>query len=252
MDLLTSLPLPLGLAVLALVDGLSVGTLVIPLFLIIAPGRPRVRRILLYLGTITGFYLAVGVLFMLGIVSVIDVGREFLASTPGHIVLLAAGLALLGAGVWMGIVDSQRKKRAKAGDPAAPEGGGRLLRWRERLLADGTGRAAVMAVALAAGLVEIAGMLPYLIGMTMLADAPLSAPARLGMLAAYCVVMIVPALLLLGARMVAAHAVERPLQRFTDWMRRTGAESTSWIFGIVGFLLARAAWMQLGLPFFGS
>ena len=107
-------------------------------------------------------------------------------------------------------------------------------------------------IALAAGLVEIAGMLPYLIGMTMLADAPLSAPARLGMLAAYCVVMIVPALLLLGARMVAAHAVERPLQRFTDWMRRTGAESTSWIFGIVGFLLARAAWMQLGLPFFGS
>ncbi len=252
MDFLTSLPLPLGLAILALVDGLSVGTLLVPLFLLVAPGRPRVRRIMLYLGTITGFYLAVGVLFMLGIASVIDIGREFLASTAGQVVLLLAGLALLGAGIRMGVVDSRRKKRAKAGDPTAPEGGGRLLRWRERLLADGTGRAAVVSVAVAAGLVEIAGMLPYLIGMTMLADAPLPAPARFGMLAAYCLVMIAPALLLLGARIVAARAVERPLRRFTSWMQRTGAESTSWIFGIVGFLLARAAWTQLGLPLPGA
>lgn len=72
------------------------------------------------------------------------------------------------------------------------------------------------------------------------------------MLAAYCLVMIAPALLLLGARIVAARAVERPLRRFTSWMQRTGAESTSWIFGIVGFLLARAAWTQLGLPLPGA
>lgn len=252
MDFLTALPLPLGLAILALVDGLSVGTLLIPLFFLIAPGKPRVRRILLYLGTITAFYLAVGVLFMTGIVSAIHIGRDFLASTAGQVALLAVGLALLGSGIWMGVADSRRKKRAKAGDLDALRGSGRLLRWREQLLADGTGRIAVMGVALGAGLVEVATMLPYLIGMTMLADAPLGGPARFAMLAGYCLVMIVPALLLLLLRVVAADAVERPLTRFTGWMQRTGAENSSWLFGIIGFLLARAAWTQLGLPFFGG
>jgi hypothetical protein len=73
-------------------------------------------------------------------------------------------------------------------------------------------------------------------------------------LAGYCIVMVVPALLLLIARIAAAQAVERPLQRFAGWMERTGAETTSWLLGIIGFLLARAAWTQLGiqLPFIGG
>ncbi|RGE24302.1 GAP family protein [Leucobacter sp. wl10] len=247
MDFLTALPLPAALAILALVDGLSVGTLLIPLFLLIAPGRPRVYRILLYLGAITAFYFAVGALFTLGLVNVIDVGREFLGSRLGQTALLVVGAAMLGAGIWMGIVDDRRKKRAAAGDPTALRGSGRLLRWRERLLAPRTTRAAVMAVAVAAGLVEVASMLPYLIGMTMLADAPIGMPLRFAALAGYCLVMIVPALALLAARVVAARAVERPLERFTSWMQRTGAENTSWILGVVGFLLARAAVTQLGI-----
>jgi len=283
LPVLTDVPLPLALAILALLDGLSVGTLLIPLFFLIAPGRPKVARILLYLGTITLFYLVIGVLFTLGLVNVIDVGREFLDSVLGQTVLFIAGLALLAAGILMGISDS-RKRRAAAelaavaadGTGSSPESdagvqqhrpprgaagaerapaqpSGRLLRWRERLLADGTSRAAVMGVALAAGLAEIAGMLPYLIGMTLIADAPLGMPSRFAMLAGYCLVMILPALLLLTARVVAARAVDRPLQRLTDWLQRTGAENTAWILGIIGFLMARAGATQLGLdlPFIG-
>ncbi|MFT4232901.1 MAG: GAP family protein [Leucobacter sp.] len=253
MDFLTALPLPIALIVLALVDGLSVGTLLIPLFFLVAPGRPRVRRILLYLGTITGFYFLVGVLFTLGIVSAIHIGRDFLGSPAGQWSLLAVGLAMLGAGIWIGERHSRRKKRAAAGDADGLQGDARLLRWRERVLDPRTSGAAVAGVALAAGLVEVASMLPYLIGMTMIADAPVGMIARFGLLAGYCLVMIVPALLLLGARIAAARAIERPLQRFTAWMQRTGAENTSWILGIIGFLLARAAFTELGLrlPFVG-
>ena len=88
----------------------------------------------------------------------------------------------------------------------------------------------------------------------MIADAPLAMPARFALLAGYCLVMIVPALVLLGVRIVAAGAVERPLRRFTAWMQRTGAENTAWLLGILGFLLARAGWGQLGLqlPFLGG
>src|SRR5690606_18594143 len=49
LPVLTDVPLPIALAILALLDGLSVGTLLIPLFFLIAPGRPKVARILLYL-----------------------------------------------------------------------------------------------------------------------------------------------------------------------------------------------------------
>lgn len=253
MDLLSSLPLPAALAILALLDGLSIGTLLIPLFFLIAPGRPRVRRVLLYLVSITVFYLAVGVLFMLGIVSAIDIGRDFLGSRAGQVSLLLVGAALFAVSMWMWAADSRRKKRIAAGEPVRSGGEGRLLRWRDTLLADRTSAAAVMGVAVAAGLIEVASMLPYLIGMTMIADAPLGGGTRFALLAGYCVVMIVPALALLVARLVAAGLVDAPLRRLADWMRRTGSETTSWIFGIVGFLLLRGAAAQLGfqLPVIG-
>ncbi len=254
LPILADVPLPLALALLALLDGLSVGTLLIPLFLLIAPGRPRIARVLLYLGTITLFYLAIGVLFTLGLVNVIDAGRDFLGSTLGRVVLLVGGLALFASGVAIGVSDARKRKAAALSDgsPAA-QTSGRILRWRDRLLADGTSRAAVVGVALAAGLAEVAGMLPYLIGMTMLADAPIGMPARFAMLAGYCIVMILPALILLAARVLAARAVERPLHRLTGWMQRTGAENTAWILGIIGFLLARSGATQLGidLPIIG-
>lgn len=54
MDLLPGVPLPVTLLVLALVDSLSIGTLLIPLFLLVAPGRVRAGRVLLYLATVAG------------------------------------------------------------------------------------------------------------------------------------------------------------------------------------------------------
>lgn len=249
LPLLADVPLPLALALLALLDGLSVGTLLIPLFFLIAPGPPRVARILLYLGTITLFYLAIGVLFTLGLVNLIDAGRDFIGSTLGQWVLLAGGLALLASGIVIGVSDALKRKAATTGPDSNPtvQTSGRILRWRDRLLSDGTGRAAVVGVALAAGLAEVAGMLPYLLGMTMLADAPIGMPTRFAMLAGYCVVMILPALILLAARLVAARSVDRPLRRLTGWMQRTGAENTAWILGIIGFLLARSGATQLGI-----
>ena len=246
MDLLTSLPLPAALALLALIDGLSVGTLLIPLFLIIAPGRPRTGRILLYLASITGFYFVVGIVATLGIMNVIDVGRSLIASEAGLWTLLFVGVAMFAISMLMWAADSAAKKREAAGLPPRKRSG-RLITWRARLLDSRSGGLAVMGVAIAAGLVEVAGMLPYLVGMTMIADSGIAAAPRAGLLLGYCVVMVLPALVLLGARIAAASAVERPLERFTAWLERTGSETTSWLLGILGFLLARSAIVSLNL-----
>ena len=104
-----------------------------------------------------------------------------------------------------------------------------------------------MGVAVAAGLVEVATMLPYIVAMTMLADAGVGTPLRVLSLVGYCVLMILPALILLVLRVVAARLVHRPLERFAAWMERNGAENTAWIIGIIGFLIARSAATELGI-----
>lgn len=267
MDLLADAPLTLTLAALALLDGLSIGTLLIPVFLLLAPGRVRAGRVLLYLVTIAAFYLAVGVLFMLGLVNLVDVAQGFLTSPAGQITRLMVGVALLLAAVFMGTGSKKRADAAavvtapvtapsdpapssRPASPATPLQAAtptRLTRWRDRLLSSDASGGAVMAVAIAAGLVEVATMLPYLVAMGMLADAPLTMPLRFGALAAYCGVMVLPAVILLVLRIVAARLVERPLARLAAWMERTGRENTAWIIGIVGFLVARGAANELGL-----
>ncbi len=262
MELFAGAPLLLSLAVLALVDSLSIGTLLIPVFLLVSPGRVRVGRVLLYLTTIAVFYLAVGLLFLWGLVNVADAAAEILASPAGTVGRLVVGGALL-IGSFL-IPGSQKNDAAQpahasvapareasdgASDPspAAPASTGRVTRWRDRLLAPETTRVALMGVAVMAGVVEVATMLPYIVAMTVLADSGVDPIVRILSLVGYCFVMILPALLLLLLRIVAARAIARPLQRLAAWMQRTGAENTAWIVGIIGFLIARSAAAELGL-----
>ncbi|WP_435748552.1 GAP family protein [Microbacterium sp. PMB16] len=273
MELFGGLPLPLSLALLALIDGLSVGTLLIPVFLLLNPGRVRAGRILLYLATIAAFYLVVGLLFLWGLVNLVDVASDFLASPAGLIIRLVVGAALLitafamptgekkkapvplastsSTGAHAGSSEAAASSleaapgvTADAPDTAQP---GRITRWRTRLLDPRTRGTAVVAVAIAAGLVEVATMLPYIVAMTMLADAGVGTPLRVLSLVGYCALMIAPAVVLLVLRLVAADLVQRPLERFAAWMERTGAENTAWIIGIIGFLIARSAATELGL-----
>ncbi|MGX5697135.1 GAP family protein [Agromyces soli] len=260
MDWIASAPLGASLAMLALLDGLSIGTLLIPVFLLLAP-RLRGGRVLLYLGTIAGFYLLVGALFMLGLVNLVDVAREFLGSTAGMVARLVVGVLLLIVAIAM---PTKQKARSTVGVVAAsgavgtdsapsatqvpaPAPGGRIAHWRDRLLSERSSPATVMAVALGAGVVEVATMLPYLVAMGLLSEADLSMPLRYAALAGYCLLMIVPALLLLALRLLAAPLVQRPLERLASWLERTTAENTAWIVGIVGFLIARSAAAELGV-----
>ncbi|MFG6475680.1 GAP family protein [Microbacterium sp. P06] len=254
MDILPGVPLPLALTLLALLDGLSIGTLLIPLFFLLVPGRVRGGRMLLYLGTIALFYLLVGVLFLFGLVNVVDVAGEFLSSSPGRIVRLLAGAALLGTALLMP-TGPRVKKGVAATAPAAsapaaegpPDPPGRLTRWRERLLSDRTPPLAIVGIAVGAGVVEVATMVPYIVGMTMLADASVPLPAQIAGLTGYCAVMVAPALFLLVLRLVAARVIDAPLRRLAGWLQRTAAENTAWILGIVGFLVLRAAATELGI-----
>lgn len=259
MDLLPGVPLPVTLLVLALVDSLSIGTLLIPLFLLVAPGRVRAGRVLLYLATVAGFYFAVGVLILLGAVNLAEVAQQALASSAGQWGRLLVGGTLVIVAFAIP-TSSHARSSVTAGSRTAPDSGGarpspddgtepgpgRLSRWRDRLLDPTTRPIGVMAVAVGAGVIELATMLPYLLAISVLASSDLAPITQVPAVAAYCVVMTLPALVLLLFRTLAHRVIDRPLQRMTVWLQRTAAENTAWIVGIVGFLIARGAISDLG------
>ncbi|MCD0443388.1 GAP family protein [Glycomyces sp. A-F 0318] len=246
------LALAASLAALALIDSTSFGTLLIPIWLLLAPGRVRAGRMLVYLGTIAAFYFVVGLAVALGATAFVgDIGALLDTRAASWVQLvLGAGLILLSFRF-----DPKKQK----------EGGGRVARWRERALGiDETGetgetgaaagtrtrRGSVLSLAgLAAGAaaLEVATMLPYLAAIGMVTAAGLGAAGTTAAMAAYCAVMVLPALVLLAARLVARDAVEPLLQRINDWMTKHATSTTGWVIAIVGFLLLRDAAMRLDL-----
>ncbi|NHA67000.1 GAP family protein [Phycicoccus flavus] len=229
----TLLALGPALVALALVDSLSVGTLAVPVWLLLAPGRPRPGRILTYLAALALFYVGVGLVLLAGadaLVATLDVDWQ---SPPAMRVLFLAGAALLGASFVV----------HPPGGSTRPGGGNpRLRRWRAAAAgADDTGRAsrprALVGLALAVGLVEVGTMLPYLaaIGLLTGTDRPFAVKALV--LAGYCVVMVLPAVVLVVARRVAAPLLDPLLRRLDRWFAAHGGEALGWILGIVGVVL---------------
>src|SRR5690606_22698644 len=99
-------------------------------------------------------------------------------------------------------------------DGDAPPAPGRVLRWRNRAMgADGAGWGPLIGLALGAATVEVGSMLPYLGAIGLLSAADLGTAQRVVVLAGYCVVMVLPALVLLTARLVAARRIEPVLAR---------------------------------------
>lgn len=269
-----------ALAVLALVDSTSFGTLLIPVWLLMSPGRVRVGRMLLYLGSIAGFYAAVGLAILLGAGALSDTLTGLSSTRPFLIVQLVIGVGLFawsfklepvggrkpadvtaagasgGAAVREGAAGTAGGSAAGAaggsGSAAGAAGGseparpGRLSRWRERVLSSesGSGRA-LAALAVGAGLVEVATMLPYLAALGLIGTQGPGWPASGIWVLGYCVVMIAPALVLTVARVFAGRLVARPLGRLDGWLTRNAASTTAWVVGIVGFLVARDAMARL-------
>jgi hypothetical protein len=219
-----------SLAVLALIDSTSFGTLLIPIWLLMHPGGIRAGGILVFLGTVAVFYFVIGVAVALGADAFLPQISRLLDTRPAGWTQLVLGVALFFLSFRL-----DRKNQ-----PAS--GGGRLVRWRERALTDG-GVAGLAGLALAAAAAEVTTMLPYLAAIGLLTTSELAAGPIALVMAGYCLLMILPALFLLAVRLTAGDRVTPQLTRVGDWMARSNA--LSWIVGIVGFLLARDAAVRL-------
>lgn len=209
---------------LALVDSTSVGTIGVPIFLTVA--RTPVRRVALYLATITVFYFLVGAVLLLGLNSAIDAFRDVFATRGARVILLLVGVVLL---VLAFRIDTKPSARRRT--------------WQPR---DSSARAMVL-LALTAGAIEVASMVPYIAAIGLLSASDVPVIGRFGILAVYTVVMAIPALLLLALSRAGGSSVQRLLDRVAAWIQRANGEMIAWALGIAGFYLATNAFTSLFL-----
>ncbi|MEV6811664.1 GAP family protein [Micromonospora sp. NPDC051296] len=228
-----SVALLLSLAGLALVDSTSIGTLFIPVWLLLAPGPVSVRRVLTYLGTIAGFYFVVGLLLYFGGSGLAEVLGGALDNRP-----VLWGQLALGIGLFVLSFRYDGKRGA---------GTGRVLRWRDRVTAGDSSQRWLVGLAVFAALAEVATMLPYLGALGLLTTSGLGVPNVIALLAGYCLVMVLPAVLLMGARVAWPRLVEPVLARLNAWIIRSSGSMLGWVLGIAGFLVARDAAVRLEL-----
>lgn len=225
----------LALLGLAVVDSTSVGTLVLPVLMLLHP-RVSTRQVLVYLATISGFYLALGAALLVGSSSLLDLTDRLGSSPVVDWVQLIVGAGMLLGSFWPDTPWARRAREASESD----DGPGRAGRWLDRM-SGSTGMGAVVVVALLAGLVEAASMLPYLGAIALLSTSDLPMVGRLLVLTAYVVVMATPTLILLLVRRWASARLDPWLARHADRLTRGTGAALWWALGILGFLLAADA-----------
>lgn len=215
---------------LALVDSTSFGTLVLPLMMLLSP-RVRTRNVVVHLATLGVFYFGVGVLLLLGAEAVVDAVGPLLESRVARVAQLVLGVALV---VLSYVIDPKvvAKRRTRRGlRPAEPSP------WRRRALGADASLPVAVGVALVAGGVEVASMLPYLGAVGLIVASGASTGTQLGVLAGYVVVMILPALVLLAVRLAAGRRLEPRLARLEAWLTRRTSGASAWVVGIIGVLI---------------
>ncbi|WBB78372.1 GAP family protein [Micromonospora sp. WMMD882] len=222
----------LSLGGLALIDSTSIGTLFIPVWLLMTPGRVAAGRILAYLGAIAGFYFVLGLVLLLGGARLVELFGGVWDSPP-----LWWAQLVLGVGLFLLSFRYDGKRSA---------GSDRPLRWRDRATSGQTSVRWLVGLAVLAALAEVATMLPYLAALGLLGSADVGVAPSVLLLAAYCLVMVLPAVSLLVLRMAGPDWVGALLARLDNWITRKAGSITGWVLGIVGFLLAWDAAARLG------
>lgn len=232
-----------GLVVLALIDGTSVGTLGIPVWML-AQQRIRARPVAGYLLTIAAFYWVLGVVLLLGVDALLGIADGLSANPALAWAQLVVGLGLLGCSF---AFDEKPAARRRARREARGAGPTRVERLKGRVVGERATTRAVVALAVVAGVIEAASMLPYLAAMGLLTASELDLGVQLLVLIGYVLVMVAPALVLLGLRVGLATRVEPLLARINAWFAKRSDAMIGWVLGIVGVLLALDAAERLQL-----
>lgn len=211
----------LPVAGLALLDTLSPAVIGVTLYVLLSGSRSMARPLFAYLGTVAGFYFALGCALMLGFGFALTRLDGLLDGPGAGWTMIALGAAAFAYSFFMSTDPRPRR-------PAS--------------LHTGT----MVALGLGTGLLEGGTAFPYFGATAIMLTADLSPATWVPMLAAYNLVMVLPAILLhLGYRVFGGRLRPR-LERWRTRVESSGRTALPWIVGIVGFLLLRHGLMLTG------
>ncbi|OZE15575.1 hypothetical protein CH249_03450 [Rhodococcus sp. 05-2255-3B1] len=210
---------------LALVDSIGVGTLAVPLWMMLRPSF-RVRVVLVHLGVLGLLYLGVG-LMLLTLLE--DVTLTSMAhAVPGNAwVRMTVGVVVLVAG----LVCDRRRRRPSA-------------TWWMRAPASARG---VALLAVAVGTVEVATMLPYVAAIDAVAASGRGRAFSVSILAVYVLITLLPALLLLTVRVAASQQFPSLQRRLMHRVQRWSQDMVGTVLLVVGALLVADAAIEMNL-----
>ncbi|WP_143545931.1 GAP family protein [Rhodococcus sp. 14-1411-2a] len=205
---------------LALMDSIGVGTLAVPLWMMLRPSF-RVRVVLLHLGVLGLVYFGVGI-------SLWAAADGLSVAIPGDAwTRLAVGLAVLVMGL---VCDRRRRDSGSAWWTRPPRNVSAVV---------------VLAVAVAA--VEVATMLPYFAAIDTVVESGLRWGFSVLLLVAYVLVTLSPALILLIARVFAQERVSLLTPTLLRRVDRWSGDVSATVLLVVGALLAADAAIELNL-----
>lgn len=217
----------LSLAALALLDSTSIGTLVVPLLLVVRSRGVQARSLTVYLGTVVGLYFLVGVALLLGAEAILGRVSGLLDERPVLWMQLVLGVVLLAYGVFADRIPGMGGRRPDVPPQLSPR--------------------AMVALGAGSVLVELATMVPYLAAIGLIAALDVAVVGKLGVLLAYCLVMVLPAVVLIALAAAFGARIWDRLERIIAWVERQTAETMLWIAALVGIYLAGDAAVSLGL-----
>ncbi|WP_347031458.1 GAP family protein [Brevibacterium paucivorans] len=230
----------LPLAGLALVDSLSAGTLVIPIALIFMWRRVRVGLLGTYLATIATAYFGLGVALLLGFDAAVTRLSGVSETDWFRWVTL-----VLGAGLFVfGVFSPNPKKHVDTQTAGAEVPEGRASHLAKSASLSVTG---MVGLALGAAVVEAATMLPYLGAMGIIQSMSFGFSGKVALIAGYCIVMILPAILVAVIAGAAGSAIFPRLERAMRRLEYEAKVTLLWIAAIVGGYMAMSSALRLGL-----
>ncbi|MCQ4618952.1 GAP family protein [Corynebacterium sp. CCUG 59401] len=211
----------LSLVGLALLDSLSIGTLVIPLALILLWRSVRVPALAAYLLTVATVYFALGVAMLLGFTGLSSYVERIIDTPVFPWITLILGAILAIYGIF-------------GPDPVKPAPG-ELPKQLTKSIQTSLPRMIILG--LGASLTEAATMLPYIAAMGIISDWDTPMAGQLIAIAAYCGVMIAPTVILTAIALVAGQKFFPRLETAIPRLQYEAKVTLLWIAAIVGIYM---------------
>ncbi|MFJ5565124.1 GAP family protein [Lysinibacillus xylanilyticus] len=201
------------IGVLALLDMLSPAIIGVTVYVLLVAKKHQCRLLLAYLTTVALFYFCTGIFLMLGLDVVFDPIVNALNSHSARSAMTIVG-AILFVGSWL----VPKKKTSGSPKPKSFSIG------------------AMIALGFTTSFLEVAMALPYFATIGILTSNHLAFYEWLPIIVGYNLIMITPAILLLGLHILFKRFMNKPLRKIQALFNKSTSSALSWVMFFVGLI----------------